>query len=236
MASAWNLPVIFIAENNQYGMSVPWAKVTKLPDIAQRACAYGIPGEAVDGMDAIVVRESVSRAIDRARRGEGPTLIEAKTYAISGIRTPIPGLSHQGRGKGMAGPRPDRGSEERHADDRLAGRWPVRSLDKAVEDKMAAAMAFAEASPAPDPAEAYTDVFSPAKTTAADVTAEVVLREQVRNATNMRVITYVQALVEAQREEMQRDPKVFIMGEDVGLNGGAYARPAAFGRSSATGG
>ena len=84
MASAFNLPVIFVAENNMYGMSVPWNHVTKLPDIADRACAYGIPGEVVDGMDALVVREAVSRAAERARRGEGPTLIEAKTYRYYG--------------------------------------------------------------------------------------------------------------------------------------------------------
>ena len=69
MASAFNLPVVFVAENNMYGMSVPWNHVTKLPDIADRACAYGIPGEVVDGMDALVVREAVTRAVERARRG-----------------------------------------------------------------------------------------------------------------------------------------------------------------------
>ena len=84
MASVWDLPVIFVAENNMYGMSVPWTHVTKLPDIADRACAYGIPGEVVDGMDPLVVREAVARAAERARRGEGPTLIEAKTYRYYG--------------------------------------------------------------------------------------------------------------------------------------------------------
>ena len=80
MASLWNLPVVFVCENNLYAMSVPWTKASKLPDIATRACAYGIPGEVVDGMDALVVRSAVAKAVERARRGEGPTLIEAKTY------------------------------------------------------------------------------------------------------------------------------------------------------------
>ncbi len=84
MASLWDLPVIFVAENNMYGMSVPWAKVSKLPDIASRACAYGIPGEVVDGMDVLAVRGAVAKAVERARRGEGPTLIEAKTYRYFG--------------------------------------------------------------------------------------------------------------------------------------------------------
>ena len=80
MASLWNLPVIFVCENNLYAMSVPWNKATKLPDVASRACAYGIPGEVVDGMDVLAVRGAVAKAAERARRGEGPTLIEAKTY------------------------------------------------------------------------------------------------------------------------------------------------------------
>src|SRR5512139_1629663 len=80
MASLWDLPVVFVAENNQYAMSVPWVKASKLNDIADRACAYGIPGEVVDGMDALAVRGAVAKAAERARRGEGPTLIEAKTY------------------------------------------------------------------------------------------------------------------------------------------------------------
>src|SRR5512136_3448219 len=80
MASNWNPPVVFVVENNLYGMSVPFRKVTKLLDIANRACAYGIPGEVVDGMDVLAVRGAVVKAAERARKGEGPTLIECKTY------------------------------------------------------------------------------------------------------------------------------------------------------------
>src|SRR5512136_1768077 len=75
MASLWQLPVIFVVENNLYGMSTPFKKVTKLPDIADRAAAYGIPGEVVDGMDVLAVRGAVANAIARARIGKGPTLI-----------------------------------------------------------------------------------------------------------------------------------------------------------------
>ena len=223
MASAFNLPVVFVAENNQYGMSVPWNHVTKLPDIADRASAYGMPGEVVDGMDALVVREAVSRAVARARSGEGPTLIEAKTYRYFGH-------SH-------SDPRKYRTREEEaewkaadpitrlKADLALVG-WlgdeEFAALDQTVQNKMAAAMAFANASPEPNPDEALTDVFDPAKTTAADVAAEAALRERVRSTPDMRQITYAQALIEAAREEMTRDERVFIMGEDVGLYGGAY--------------
>jgi pyruvate/2-oxoglutarate/acetoin dehydrogenase E1 component len=223
MASAFNLPVIFVAENNMYGMSVPWANVTRLPDIADRACAYGIPGEVVDGMDALVVREAVMRAAERARRGEGPTLIEAKTYRYYGH-------SHSDnrayRTRDEEAEWKDRDPIEVLRSDMEVMGWlddsQYEQLDATVEEKLAAAMAYAEASPPPDPSELETDVYAPSKTTAADIAVEAALREKVKNSPDMRSITYAAALVEAAREEMLRDPNVFIMGEDVGLYGGAY--------------
>ena len=172
MASVFNLPVIFVAENNMYGMSVPWAHVTKLPDIADRACAYGIPGEVVDGMDALVVRAAVSEAVARARRGEGPTLIEAKTYRYVGH-------SHSDN---RAYRTREEEAEWKERDPITALKTDMESigwmgdgqfdqLDRTVQDKMAAAMAFAQASPEPDPTEALTDVYAPSKITAADVAA-----------------------------------------------------------------
>ncbi|OQA47582.1 MAG: Acetoin:2,6-dichlorophenolindophenol oxidoreductase subunit alpha [Chloroflexi bacterium ADurb.Bin325] len=230
MASLWDLPVVFVAENNQYGMSVPWAKVSKLPNIAARACAYGIPGEVVDGMDAVAVRAAVAKAAERARNGEGPTLIEAKTYRYFGH-------SH-------SDPRAYRTKdEEREWRDRdpievlRGGMLAVgqlqeaeyEQLDEFVDNKLDAAMAYAEASPVPDPSEVETDVYAPLKHTAADIAAEAELRAQVHLAEKkepttvpMKEISYAAALVEAAREEMNRDERVFIMGEDVGLYGGAY--------------
>ena len=223
MASLWNLPVVFVVENNMYAMSVPWAKASKLPNIADRACAYGIPGQVVDGMDALAVRGAVAHAIERARRGEGPTLLEAKTYRWFGH-------SH-------SDPRAYRTREE---EAEWKQRDPIRVLrenlsavgmlkdaafehmDAAVQAKLANAMQFSEASPEPDPSELETDVFAASKSTAVDIAAERALRGRVHSDPKMRQIAYSQALVEAMREEMKRDPSVFIMGEDVGLYGGAY--------------
>jgi len=230
MASAMDLPVIFVAENNQYGMSVPWANVTKLPDIAARACAYGIPGVVVDGMDVVQMRAAVAKAADRARRGEGPTLIEAKTYRWFGhshsdnraYRT----RDEEGNWKARD---PLTVLQGQLADLKMVQDGELEAIEKVVEDKLAAAMTFAEASPVPDPSELETDVFAPLKHTAADVQAEAKLRGQVHLAEKggttdvpMKTIAYSQALVEAAREEMLADPSVFIMGEDVGLYGGAY--------------
>jgi 2-oxoisovalerate dehydrogenase E1 component len=96
------------------------------------------------------------------------------------------------------------------------------AMDQAVKGKLAQAMAYSEASPEPGPDELTTDVYAPLKHTQADVEAEHELRRRVRTDKAVRVIPYAQALIEAMREEMKRDERVFVMGEDVGLYGGAY--------------
>ncbi|MEJ2709455.1 MAG: pyruvate dehydrogenase complex E1 component subunit beta [Anaerolineales bacterium] len=223
MASLWDLPVIFVVENNKYAMSVPWEKASKLPDVADRAVAYGIPGEVVDGMDILAVRSAVSKAVDRARSGEGPSLIEAKTYRWYGhshsdprayrtkqeeaewkARDPIQQLSANLQALGML-------SQDEY-----------EQLQKVVQEKLDNAMQYSQDSPAPDGDQLYTDVYAPSKWTKQEVENERRLRERVRSDPEMRQIAYNQALIEAMREEMQRDERVFIMGEDVGLYGGAY--------------
>lgn len=223
MASLWDLPVIFICENNMYAMSVPWKKASKLPSIANRSCAYGIPGKTVDGMDVLDVRGAVIEAVERARKGQGPTLIEALTYRWYGH-------SH-------SDPRAYRTREEeavwrsRDPINRLSkdlmvlsmtSENEVQELEDKTKDKLSISMDYSEASPEPNPNELETDVYAPMKTSLDDIHAEKTLREKIRNNPDIRQISYAQALQEALREEMHRDSRVFIMGEDVGLYGGAY--------------
>jgi pyruvate/2-oxoglutarate/acetoin dehydrogenase E1 component/TPP-dependent pyruvate/acetoin dehydrogenase alpha subunit len=223
MASLWDLPVVFVVENNMYAMSVPWAKASKLPNIADRACAYGIPGEVVDGMDVLEVRGAVVRALEHARAGKGPSLIEAKTYRWFGH-------SH-------SDPRAYRTKDE---ESDWKARDPIKvlsgdlqtlnmmtenefdELDQLTKTKLDIAMTFSEASPEPDVAELETDVFAPSIFTIEDAREEQKLRERLRTEKDIREISYAQAIQEALREEMQSDDRVFIMGEDVGLYGGAY--------------
>jgi 2-oxoisovalerate dehydrogenase E1 component len=223
MASLWDLPVVFVVENNMYAMSVPWDKASKLPDIADRACAYGIPGQVVDGMDVLAVRGAVVEAAERARQGQGPTLIEAKTYRWYGHSHSDP-RSYRTR------------DEEAEWKDRdpitvlkedmqvvgMLTDTEFEELDKAAKEKLEQAMAYSEASPEPDPDELYNDVYVPPTVTRAEIEAERALRQRVHSDPDMRTIPYAQALQEAMREEMERDERVFIFGEDVGLYGGAY--------------
>jgi pyruvate/2-oxoglutarate/acetoin dehydrogenase E1 component/TPP-dependent pyruvate/acetoin dehydrogenase alpha subunit len=220
MASIWDLPVVFVVENNKYAMSVPWEKASKLKDVARRACAYDMPGETVDGMDVLVVRGAVSKAVERARNGDGPSLIEAKTYRYYGH-------SH-------SDPRAYRTKEEEQA---YKDRDPIKLLNQSlqslgdkeydqlqmeVENKLGQAMKFSQQSPAVDPDQLETDVYAPSIFTMKDLEKESELRKKVHSDSSMREISYAQAIQEALREEMQRDETVFLMGEDIGLYGGAY--------------
>jgi len=83
-AGLWKLPVVWLCENNGYSMSVPLRESSAVPDLASRAAGYGMPGHVVDGQDPMAVHEVVRAAVERARRGEGPTFVEAKTYRLRG--------------------------------------------------------------------------------------------------------------------------------------------------------
>lgn len=84
IAALWKLPIVYICENNGYGFSTPVERSVSVPHVADRAAAYGIPGVIVDGNDVLAVMEAAGEAADRARRGDGPTLVEAKTYRWMG--------------------------------------------------------------------------------------------------------------------------------------------------------
>ena len=160
MASIWNLPVIYVCENNLYGASTPFSAVFKVENVADRAAAYGMPGVVVDGMDVEKVYEVAAAAIARAREGGGPTLIECKTYRFVG--------------HSRSDPRSYRSKEEEaewQAKDpilRLAGRIKelgladdsdLASIEEEIERKIDDAVAYAESSPDPEPEDALQHVF-----------------------------------------------------------------------------
>jgi 2-oxoisovalerate dehydrogenase E1 component len=223
MASLWNLPVVFVCENNMYAMSVPWAKASKMPDVASRACAYDIPGEVVDGMDVLAVRGTVAKAVERARRGEGPTLIEAKTYRWYGHSHSDP-RAYRTREEEAEWKKRDPITvlKENLESVKMLSEPEFENMEEAAEAKLDTAMKFGTASPEPNVEEVEKDVFAPSKFTPADYETDRRLREEIRNGTVKRELSYAQALTDAAREEMLRDSRVFIMGEDVGLYGGAY--------------
>jgi len=92
MAAIWNLPVVFVLENNQYAVASPIEEMTRVTDLYQRGLAYGVPSSAVDGNDVLAVYERMRQAVETCRRGQGPVLIEAKTYRHGGHHVNDPGL------------------------------------------------------------------------------------------------------------------------------------------------
>lgn len=263
------LPVVYICENNLYGMSVPFNQssieglhcASVIGSIADRAAAYPMPGVVVDGQDVLAVKAAVEQAVERARAGNGPTLIECRTYRYYGHslsdarayrtrdeerlwreRDPIEVFARKLTEGGLFT------TEEVDA---------IRAKGKGVIDR---SIEFALESPLPDPSELYDNVFvdpDPAEV-AQQVQAEEAVWRKVKPAEaafyqkfyestgldpanplprlnkpgpevetlekeyGLRIIPMVEALQEAHREEMQRDERVFVLGEDIGIYGGAY--------------
>jgi TPP-dependent pyruvate/acetoin dehydrogenase alpha subunit len=160
-AAVQRLPVIFVCENNLYGASTPYHQVSLVPNVADRACAYGIPGCVVDGMDVLAVYEAAREAITRARAGGGPTLLECKTYRFGGHsrsdraayrpqeeleawkrRDPIINLANRLLGEG------------------LVTKEQLEAIHREVEQEIADAISYAQSAPLPAPEEALADVFA----------------------------------------------------------------------------
>lgn len=160
MASLYKLPVLYICENNQYAMSTSYQRSSAQQDIVRRGDAYSIPAESVDGMDPLAVEAAVSRAVERARAGQGPSLIEAKTYRF---------LGHS-----RSDPSPYRSREEENSwkerDPLLVfkAKWieeevfteaDIEDMEARIEAELDAAVDFADSSPYPSLDSLEEDVY-----------------------------------------------------------------------------
>lgn len=145
-ASVWKLPLVWICENNGWAISVPIAEQSPTEDIADRAAAYGVPGVVVDGQDALAVREATAEAVARARAGEGPTLIEAKTVRVRGHFEGDKQSYREDVGDGLEVPRDPLGILRERVDAAAADR-----LDAEAREEAEAALAEVLAMPGPDP-------------------------------------------------------------------------------------
>ncbi len=163
MAALYKLPVIFVCENNGYGEYTPQANHQAIVDVADRASGYGMPGVIVDGMDAVAVYEAAGEAIERARNGEGPTLLECKTYRY---------YDHVGvRGMGMTyrtdeeveywkGRDPIDMMEARLAEQGILSKKDAEAIHEEVTKQVQAGVEFAESSPMPTPESLLEDVYA----------------------------------------------------------------------------
>ncbi len=163
MAALWKLPVLYVIENNKYGMGTSVERASAGTDLYLRGQAYGIPGVQVDGMDVMTVRAAADKAVAAIRSGKGPYILEMMTYRY--------------RGHSMSDPAKYRSKEEvakmrqehdpidhlrRHLlDESHADEAALKNIDREIKDVISAATDFAQTSPEPDPSELYTDVLAP---------------------------------------------------------------------------
>lgn len=160
LSKVWDLPVLWVCENNQYGMGTAVDRASAVSEIRQKAEGYGIPNSRVDGMNVMAVREAAQDILPKIRDGSGPYLLEAMTYRF--------------RGHSMGDPERYRKSDEVHrwqendpigiyrrylVDQKVATESELNDLDAQAEAEIAAAVAFAESSPEPAPEELFADVY-----------------------------------------------------------------------------
>ncbi len=217
IAAVSKLPVVFICENNQWALSTSIQSTLSVPDVATRAQGFGLPSVIVDGQDGLAMHAAAQEAIDRARSGGGPTLIEAKTYRFhthSAFATKDPRAADEVAFWKSRDPIEILGGKLLDA-----GAFTAAELEelRAHEADLAQEAAdFAVASPYPAPEEALTDVFLPSETESYSEPGYPAPDSGVRQ------LNMVEALNEALHEEMERDPTVFVMGEDIGNIGGLF--------------
>jgi pyruvate dehydrogenase E1 component alpha subunit len=160
LASAWDLPVIFVCENNLYAMGTRQSRIMKITNIADRAAAYGMPGCAVDGNDVLTVYEAACAAVERARSGKGPTLIECKTYRHKGHSRVDPAKY---RAKEEVQEWLDRDPikrlKQKLLNDHILSNEEINTIEKEASVKVEVSAKFALESAYPAPEEALEDVY-----------------------------------------------------------------------------
>ena len=164
LAAVKRLPVIFVCENNLYQISVPQRSHQAVTDISIRSVGYGIPGVTVDGNDVAAVYEATEKAVRRARAGEGPTLVECKTYRLRGHHEGDPNLGARYREKkeveAWLEKCPIRRLEEKLVKEKAFREQDLAQIKSGVEKALDEAVRFAEESPFPEAGDLYTDIYA----------------------------------------------------------------------------
>jgi 2-oxoisovalerate dehydrogenase E1 component len=213
VGSLWKLPIVYLCENNQYGLSTSIKDSTSIDRISKRADAYSMPGVTIDGNDVMAVYGAVQEAVARARRGDGPTLIEALTYRWGdhSMRANLPSYRTEDEvaewRKLDALARFEQKLETEHAVTRDA----LQRIRSEVEAELAAAKEFAVASAEPTLQDLENAVYAPH------------YQPPEPKPATARELSFAEAIKEALEQEMERDPRVFVLGEDVGKIGGIFA-------------
>jgi 2-oxoisovalerate dehydrogenase E1 component len=218
LASIWKLPVLFVCENNQYATEVPFSYAAANPSVAARGAAYCLPGVEVDGNDVLAVHQAAGQAVRRARAGEGPTLMECKTYRTRPHAEGMSDFSYRTREEveRWKARCPIARFKQHLLAGGLADAAELGALDRELAAQVEEAHRFAEASPWPAPESVTQHVF-------AETCSPPPPRPAADGSTGTRELTFMKATLEALSEEMARNPKLFVLGEGIGARGGNFA-------------
>lgn len=160
LAAIWKLPVVFMCENNLYAISTHISRVSAVDSISKRARSYNIPGVAVNGNDVLAVCKAAKRAVKRAREGNGPTLIEAKTYRFEGHYKGDAGTYRsKGEVEHWKNMDPIRAFKQKLISEHLIDKKKISEVEEECRNTVEDAVTFAKNSPTPDPEEAFRDIF-----------------------------------------------------------------------------
>jgi 2-oxoisovalerate dehydrogenase E1 component len=214
LAGIWKLPVLFVCENNQFATEVPFEYAAGNPSVAGRAGFYGMPGHEVDGNDVLAIHEAAGAAIQRARAGEGPTLLECKTYRTRPHAEGMGDFTYRSRAEveDWRGRCPIKRLRQRIVQEGNDSSAVLDAIDAEVARLIAEAHQVAESSPWPDARLADSHVYDESSREKAAVPPRTVGRE----------ITFIKATHEALAEEMERNPTIFVLGEGTGKRGGNF--------------
>lgn len=161
MAKLWDLPVVFVIENNQYAMGTSVERASAETELHKRGISFEIEGYLVDGMNVLEVRDMVQMALDHARSGKGPVILEMKTYRYRGhsMSDPAKYRSRDEVTKTREESDPIEAVKTRLLTEEWATEDDLRAIDKEIKDRVKAAADFAVSAPEPDPSELWTDVL-----------------------------------------------------------------------------
>jgi 2-oxoisovalerate dehydrogenase E1 component len=217
MAGIWKLPVLFVCENNQFATEVPLKYAAANPNIAERAAAYNVPGVAVDGNDVLAVSAAAAEAVRRARAGEGPTLMECRTYRTRPHAEGMGDYTYRTREEVEAwrAKCPIRAFRKRMLEDGVATEKELAAMEKEVGETAAAALKQAEADPWPGQETAVLHVCDENPPPPAP-----------ELPAGTREVNFIKGTLEALEAEMARQPSIFVMGEGIGVRGGNFATTA----------
>jgi 2-oxoisovalerate dehydrogenase E1 component len=213
LAAIWKLPVLFVCENNEFATEVPFAYAAANPGVAGRGAAYGMPGVEVDGNDVLAVRAAAGEAVRRARGGDGPTLLECKTYRTRPHSEGMGDFTYRTRDEVEAWKArcPIRRLRETIVAGGRASDADLVEIVAAIEAEVDSAHAQAEAAPLPDAADAATHVYAVPRTPPAPPPPRPT-----------RELNFMQATLEALAAEMAANPGLFVLGEGIGARGGNF--------------